>query len=348
MRPRIPGLDLARALAILAMVAVSFDQVLSNQLGPAWVERLMLLPLGRASALFVVLAGIGTTFLVHSDLRRGRLVLARRASVLLVLGYVFLALAWDTDILHFYGYYFLLAIPCVGLADRWLIRLALLSVLPVTLCLLAGWDFDRGWVLDRLEYLDLWTRAGHLRHLFFNGFYALSPWMAFFLWGMWLGRRLREDPDAARLMVGRATTVAVGVEVLSLALRSAFGSSSLGPWFATVSMPPSPLYVVAAGATATALIGLSCVVADRWPKRLPVRAMIHTGQLALTIYLAHVVIGMGPFDTWYQLGCLSRLQVFAWWVVFCYGSVLIAHRWRLRWDQGPFEWLLRAIGGTST
>ena len=41
---RIPGLDLARALAIFGMVAVNFELTLSNQVGPAWLERAFQLP----------------------------------------------------------------------------------------------------------------------------------------------------------------------------------------------------------------------------------------------------------------------------------------------------------------
>jgi len=33
-------------------------------------------------------------------------------------------------------------------------------------------------------------------------------------------------------------------------------------------------------------------------------------------------------------------------VVFSYVALLVAHRWRLRFAQGPFELLYRAIGGS--
>ena len=61
--------------------------------------------------------------------REGSLVLVRRALVLLALGYTFLVLAWEEDILHFYGYYFLLAIPCLWLSARGLLVVAALALL---------------------------------------------------------------------------------------------------------------------------------------------------------------------------------------------------------------------------
>lgn len=340
-RPRILGLDVARALAVLGMIAVNFEAVLSNQLGPVGFERAMELPRGHASALFVVLAGIGTTFLVGEARREGSLVLVRRALVLLALGYTFLVLAWEEDILHFYGYYFLLAIPCLWLSARGLLVVAALALLPTPLLLSLGWDYDRGWVLGRLEYVDMWTGTGHLRHLLFNGFFSPLPWMAFLLWGMWLGRALLRDRDVLRRLAPAAALVLVGVELLSWALSARFGRL-----FETTMLPPVPLYVVSAAASATALLGVGDWLARRHGETLLVRVLVHAGQVALSLYLLHVVVGIGPFDLWYQLGCLSRPQVFAWWVVFSYVALLVAHRWRLRFAQGPFELLYRAIGGS--
>lgn len=346
---RILGLDVARALAIIGMVAVDFEGVLSNQTGSIWFERFLQLPAGRASALFVVLAGIGTTFLAGRGLGESPWVLVRRALVLFALGYSFLALAWEEDILHFYGYYFLLAIPCLYLADRWLLVLAGLCLIPTVAFLQSGWDFQEGWVLDYLEYTDLWTQAGHLRHLFFNGFFPLTPWMAFVLWGMWLGRRLQADSGHVRDLAGKALALAVAIEVLSYVLVRSLGGveDATAQLFDTAPKPPVPLFVLSAAAWATALIGYSCKVAERRPASLAVRVLVHTGQLALTIYLVHVVVGIGPFDVWYQLGCLTRSQVFAWWAGFSYLCLWGAHRWRRRFSQGPFEVILRKIGGRA-
>ena len=173
--------------------------------------------------------------------------------------------------------------------------------------------------------------------------------MAFVLWGMWLGRRLQADRNHLVGLAVPALVFAVFLELVSLALVGALGGAEdrVGRLFVTSAQPAVPLFVLAAGAWATAILGWSCRVADRHGESLLVRALVHTGQLALTIYLLHVVVGIGPFDVWYQLGCLSRSQVFAWWAVFGYGCVWGAHACRRRFSQGPFEFLLRRIGGSA-
>lgn len=320
------------------MVAVNFESVLSNQLGAGFFEWFLQVPKGRASALFVVLAGIGASLLARRGRARGASILARRAVLLLGLGYGFLYLAWEEDILHFYGYYYLLAIPCLWLPARALGVLGALLLVPTPLLLSLGHDFDKGWVLSRLEYVDLWTREGHLRHLFFNGFFSIPSWMIFFLWGMWLGRK--PDPKGWIALAPKAAVFCITLELIALGLRAGFSER----YFGTSFMPPVPLYVISALASSTAVLGFSCWVIERRWEGAVVRALVHTGQLALTLYLVHVVVGIGPFDIWYQLGCLSREQVFAWWAVFSYLAIVLADRYRMHFDYGPFEWLLRLLG----
>jgi len=340
-RPRIVGLDVARALALLGMVAVDFESVLSNQLGSPFLGWVLQLPAGFASALFVVLAGIGVSLMAGSDRRRAGLVLVRRAMALLLLGYLFLALAWEEDILHFYGYYLLLAVPCLWLSSRALLAALALALIPTPLLLSIGWDFDQGWVLGRLEYVDLWTWRGHLRHLLFNGFFSIPSWMALFLWGMWLGRHLKEE----RAFLFRAArwggAVFVVIELGSLLLGERYG------WLSTEGpMPPLPSHMISAAALATAMLGVGELLALRWGETLIVRVLTHGGQVALSLYLLHVIAGIGPFELWHQLGSLSLPQVFTWWVVFSYLAFTAAHQWRRRFAQGPVEALYRLIGGS--
>ena len=60
--PRVPGLDLARAGAILGMVLVNFHLVVAGGAGdPEWLQSAVASLQGRAAATFVVLAGVGAS-----------------------------------------------------------------------------------------------------------------------------------------------------------------------------------------------------------------------------------------------------------------------------------------------
>ena len=63
MANRIDGFDFARALAVYGMVLVNFRTVMGGTEEPAWSEFLGSLVPGRASALFVILAGVGISLM---------------------------------------------------------------------------------------------------------------------------------------------------------------------------------------------------------------------------------------------------------------------------------------------
>lgn len=344
-RPRIQGLDLARALAIFGMVLVNFELTLSNQLGPGWLERALQLPRGRASALFVVLAGIGITLLAERN-RSGRSVIVRRGLFLAVLGYAFTTL-WEADILHYYSFYFLLGALALGWSDRALLMAACLCMLIAPGMLVVGMDFEAGWILQRLEYVGLWTWDGQVRHLLFNGLHPLFPWLAFVFYGMWLGRRLLGDPARVRRLCLPALGVAILLELGSAILVPALGgleSDGAARLLSTGSMPAGVLYVLSAAATATAVLAGCMSLATRHPESSALRALSRTGRLALTLYLAHVLLGIGILDSMQRLHSLSLRQVFAWWALFCGAGVISATLLARRFDHGPLEALLRRFG----
>ena len=64
--------------------------------------------------------------------------------------------------------------------------------------LLATLDYEAGWDFETFTYFGFWTAAGQVRHLFFNGFHPVVPWLAFLLVGMWLGRQDLRDPEVRR------------------------------------------------------------------------------------------------------------------------------------------------------
>ncbi|WP_233558132.1 heparan-alpha-glucosaminide N-acetyltransferase domain-containing protein [Alginatibacterium sediminis] len=107
MKQRITGFDLARALAIFGMVIVNFKIAMQAESGSKFLLWSTALLEGRASALFVMLAGIGVSLLLRrgmsgrrSELLACRRSLVKRGLVLIALGLLFIPI-WPADILHF-------------------------------------------------------------------------------------------------------------------------------------------------------------------------------------------------------------------------------------------------------
>ena len=71
-------------------------------------------------------------------------------------------------------------------------------------------------------------------------------------------------------------------------------------------MPPLPIYMLNGIAIAILVISLCILLGKRYATNKVVVALKNTGQLALTFYVAHVVLGMGviDYDKFFQDGNL--------------------------------------------
>jgi uncharacterized protein len=353
---RIEGFDLARALAFLGMVFVNFRVALATEEGsPRWLTWLDTRLDGRASATFVILAGVGLSLLSRRARETGdtaamagvRRTLFRRAAFLFVVGLLYWSI-WPADILHYYGIFLAVGALLLNAPDRRLLGLASILVVLFAFLLVLGVDYNAGWDWRTLTYRDFWTPRGFVRNLIFNGFHPVVPWLAFLVLGMWLGRRDLRTPEVWRRLLLAGFVVAVAAETASRLLVAVaiprLGAEDAVAVFGTAPMPPMPLYMLAASGTSIVVIVLCVRMAERFAGARWLAPLVATGQLALTLYVAHVVIGLAPLEE-LGLGHGRRSVAFSvvWGAAFCVGAVWFSHLWRSRFARGPLEMVMRRL-----
>ncbi len=357
MTKRIVGFDIARALAVFGMVVVNFKIVMVTQKnGPTWLDSAVGLLEGRSAATFVVLAGAGISLRSQKarasgdadQLVQARTAMLKRAAFLLLVGLVYTPI-WPGDILHFYGVYiavaaFLLAAPARRL---WTIATALVLAFPL---MLVSLDYERGWDWATLSYDGLWTPAGMIRNLFFNGFHPVIPWLALLLVGMVLGRLDMGNVAMRKRVFAWGAGVAIAAQVASWLLVRTLSPGEtrrdqevIAAIFGTEPMPPMPLYVLAGGGVACAVIAAAIALGERYQGAAWLRPFVATGQLALTLYVAHVVVGMGVLDVIGRLENQTSQFALLCSAMFCGVAMLFASLWRVKFKQGPLEAVMRAL-----
>jgi uncharacterized protein len=348
---RLHGIDVARGLAYFGMVLVNFAIVMSFGIKePAWIKSFIKLFTGRAAALFVILAGLGISLMLEryrakdpdNALAIVRLTYLKRALFLLIVGYLFY-MPWSGDILHFYGFYIAFGALAFNLSTRNLILLTVTS-LAIFALLYFNLDYSLGWNWMRLQYPEFWTWTGQIRNLFFNGWHPLFPWLAFLFTGMILGRLdLNSKKVAIRLLVLGAA-VAIAAELISPLLVEAVGGMKrefgIAMYLGKSSIPPGIFYSLASGSTAIAVIGLCLWIANT--PRVIFTPIARTGRMALTLYLAHVLVGIGIWES--VSGPRSQLpEMLIWWIGACIVSMIFATVWLHYFKFGPLEWLMRNV-----
>jgi uncharacterized membrane protein YeiB len=218
-KARLSGVDAARGLALLGMMAVhSFSE--TTDAGDPSVTQLV--AAGRSAALFAVLAGLAIAFMTGRrrvapgpDGRAAVATLAVRAGVVGLIGVVGLGWIDQEDgiavILPAYAVMFLLAIPLVFLSTRavLLTGAAVAVLVPIASSLVrAGLPEASG---DNISPASLADPGGALLELLLTGTYPALTWIAYVAVGLGVGRMAL----ASARVAGRLLAVGLGLAVLA-------------------------------------------------------------------------------------------------------------------------------------
>lgn len=355
MKKRIIGIDMARALAVIGMIIVNFKVVLGAKGNPE-LKAFASIFNGKAAALFVVLAGVGLALMTKSALKNKqekklKLIkrkIVKRAIFLFVVGLSYIYI-WPADILHFYGVYMLVVLFLLKARQRILLlsSVALIAVYPLILFFV---PYETAWDFENLTYLDFWSVNGFFRNLFVNGFHPVLPWTSFMLFGYWLGQQDLQDQQLVRrfLFLGGATFLIIQLVAFCGSRVAGLEEWELDIILATSPMPPYPLYMFNGGAFAITLISICILIGQRFSSNLIVRELNKLGQLALSVYVAHIVIGITATELLWpdSLGTYSIGFSFIYALVFSLFAAAFASFWLSYFKIGPLEWLMRKVCGS--
>lgn len=357
MNHRITGFDLARALAIFGMVIVNFKIAMNADTGSQLLMSFAHMFEGRSSALFVILAGVGITFMTNKarissnsiTIYKGRISLIKRGLLLIFIGLLYTPI-WAADILHFYGFYFLIASVVFMFNDRALLLVSTIIMLAFP-SLMLFFNYEQNWNWISLTYENLWSLDGMVRHILFNGFHPIFPWAAFLIFGMWLGRQdLSQKAIRKRFLLSSIVSLIV-IESLFYIIKLSLGDGAALEMtnveveflFSTSIIPPLPQYIISAGSSAVIVLIGCLYFSDKFPKNKIQKWLCQTGQLSLTLYVAHVILGMGTLES---MGLLVNQTIdFSLFsaLIFCVCGIAFSVIWLKYFKTGPLEWLFRKI-----
>jgi non-ribosomal peptide synthetase-like protein len=363
-RPRLAGVDVARAIALIGMMAT---HVMSPISAPGEMSLAWTLTSGKSAALFAVLAGVGLAFSSKGLDHYGPRWKATAASLVVravLIGAIGLLLGSVVPnstagvILAFYGVLFVLAIPLLTLSVRTLTVLT--GVFAITLPVLS--HVVRGFlpapVLGNPTFGDLLNPGQLIAELTLTGFYPALPWLAYMCAGLAIGRsRL-----TGRLFVLGMTAAGVALAAASsgaswLLLNGLGGRERLAevalqdmsrerfsdlliwgpqgilptssPWWLAVDSPHSttPLDLLHTIGVAMAVLGVAIILG--WVARSAVRPLAAAGSMPLTLYAAHLLMLISPLTV--DGAEITSLALHA------FVLVTFAVWWSQRFDRGPLE-----------
>ncbi|MEJ1088448.1 heparan-alpha-glucosaminide N-acetyltransferase domain-containing protein [Microbacterium sp. Mu-80] len=324
--PRVMGLDVARALAVIGMMGAHFagiDESFALADPSSWAGIVH----GYPSLLFALLAGFSVSLMTRrgeipdDDIAAARLRMLGRGVVIFTIGVLLELLSTPIAIiLTLYGALYLVLIPVLRWRTPWLVLSAVVLGLlgPIALALLAPLPEDA---------------MGPLLEFLLRGSYPITVWMFFALTGMALARLpLLRLVTAAWFAVAGAVLL-VGAHTLAalpVAHRMLIEDRML--YAAVFDLEPhsgSMLEILAALGMGLLVIGCCLLLAQplRWVL-LPVAAL---GSMPLSAYTAHVV---SYFAMAGPEGRLAAPEIVLWSTVILLVATTL---WSILWRRGPLE-----------
>jgi len=360
-RKRLLGLDALRGIAVFLMIEQHLGVWLWRGLQPGESMVRDHLPLlvfnalgGGAAPAFVTLAGIGSSLLVSSRLRRGQdpdLTLVRRGLVVLGFGYLlsFMTPSWFSA-----QSWFVLHLMGLGmLTTPVLRRLPTAALLGLALAVLAATGFvqhalstplslDNPYMAGRSpQSPEAWTG---LRIAVAEGQFPIFPWFSFYIAGIACGRFVAADKLGR---IGALAGAAAAVGLVGVAASRLVPAIPGSPLWRTTRLnvpffPASPTLVVLL--LAAVLAGIWLVMAwDRKRALAPSNVLVTLGRASLTLLLLHVWLfreATRPIGVWQALEVRTALTVLL-------GFVLVAALASRLWQRVDYrygaEWLLRKL-----
>jgi uncharacterized protein len=356
MKQRIVGINVARALAVVGMIIVNFKVVFGEN-GQSWVKSFASIFDGKAAATFVFLAGVGIALMTNSAIKNhdqsklkvARIRIMKRALFLFFVGLSYITI-WPADILHFYGIYMAIAVVLLTCKEKTILISGICIILayPIIITVL---NYETGWNFATLEYQDFWTFKGFMRNLFFNGFHPVMPWTAFMIFGYWFGKQDVHNNKFVKKTFWMSTIIFIAIKVVSYQTISTLSEGNqeatleLIEIFGTKPMPPLPIYMFSGTAIAFAIISACILISKKFENNFIIDALNKTGQLAFTLYVVHVVVGMGIIEVINptKIGKYSIEFSVGYAIVFSLLCILFAVIWLKYKKYGPLEWVMRKI-----
>lgn len=343
---RLEGLDFARFVAFVGMVIVNFKIAMGAENESGLLNVLTSSLEGRAAATFVILAGIGLGLSAkREDYTQTISVTTKRAAFLFVIG-LLNSLIFDADILHYYAFYFLFGVLMLSASSRWLVTV-IVALNVVFVALVLAFNYDAGWNWHNYTYADFWTPAGFVRNLFFNGWHPVIPWLGFLLLGIVLSRTTLSQTSTQHYLIFFGVVAFAIAEGSSIHMTDALNSihPELGVFATTEPIPPMPLYMLAGAGVGGATIGFSLRFSGWFERNGILRVITPAGRQTLTLYIAHILVGMGTLEALGLLGGQSLTTAVTAALLFCAVAVAYALVWSRYFKRGPIEAVMRKIAG---
>ena len=310
----------------------------------------------RFAATFVLVAGMSIALLVQSAMQSGNVELIRSAQMKLARRGLFLYAigaavqwVWPGTILFYYGAFLLISAVICTWSNRSLVAVSVASIAVSTgLSAWRGYQFFQGNFTQWLSPTPN-TPRNLLIRTFFDYTHPVFPWITFICAGIILGRNLEHLAQLrTRIMLWSGVALFATFLIRTFVMPDSITSQwdyVLQRALSTNNHDHSFLHVTSTLAIALLAFCSISLLTDSRPTSRVVEFLARTGQMTLSIYLAHVLVFnlVVHWLNWVRPTGLDTALVLS--LSFYVVAVPVSSLLKRRYGIGPCERVYRAFGG---
>ena len=333
---RFASIDFLRGLAIILMVVIHFAKyLLVTPEKSSTTYYLINFAALFAAPLFLFIAGISLVFSLTKRKQRARSHLIKRAIFLIIVGFLFINI-WPADILHFIGLFLLISLFIFKLNKPLKIIIANIFLWLSPIILIYFVNYNSAWARVAYEFSNFWTFSGFFNNLLFNGFHPIFPWIFFTIMGVVIGEYFVNSKNNKQKNIFIFYNILIGIILTFFGIFFSFFIWRIG------SYPATPAYMLLGLGGCMLLLGIFYWVFEikNTGKKI-LSPIIFLGTVSFTLYLAHIIIGIGPFYLINKLSSLSMPLIIIYTIIFLIIIGFLLYLWNKKFKLGPLELLLR-------
>jgi uncharacterized membrane protein len=330
---RFVSIDFLRAIAIILMVLVHFAKFLTMPAGKQSSFYPFINYLGfMAAPLFLFIVGISLIFSINKQREKPNKHILLRSLFFIVFGFLFM-IAWNADILHFIGLFILISFFSLKLNKTYRIILAnvFLWLAPVLLLFI---NYNESWARLSYEFAGFFTVSGFFKNMLLTGFHPIFPWLFLVLMGTVIGEFFLNNKKPKDFLF---YNLFIGIVLIFFGFFLHF----IGIWKIHF-YPSTPSYMILSLGICLFLLGLFFWLFEiKKLGKTICKPLFFLGTVSFSMYIFHIVLGIGIFYFLDSLFSLSLLFVVIYTLSFLIGFSLLLYLWVKKLKFGPFELLVR-------
>jgi len=218
--------------------------------------------------------------------------------------------------------------------------------------LLAIIPYNSGWNFETLMYDDFWTLSGFLRNTFYNGWNSIFPWIAYFFLGMYLGRLDWKDIKTTKSVLFTGITVYLFTLIIQLFATSITQNKDIVFYLTADYLPPFVPFMLGTASFGLILISIFIFIGNKIGETKIAKILASTGQMTLTHYIAHLVLGLLllaiiagktlSYDLLKEVPT-KPIIILGFAIVYFLLSCTFSYLWTKKYKNGPLEMIMRKI-----